>query len=200
MSDNSLDELISVFSKLPGLGKRSARRIVLHLIQNKEKLMQPLAFSVKDAIENIKNCRICGNYDSSDPCSICTSERKDKNVICVVESALDLWAFERSNIFAGFYHVLGGTLSAVEGIRPSDLNVESLINRIDETITEIIIATNATMAGQTTAFYLTDRIKEKGNIKVTRLAHGIPIGGELDYLDEGTIEAALTSRKLLSAN
>ena len=194
----NLEQLVNLFAKLPGLGPRSARRIVLHLIKYRQSLMLPLAASVAEVAASIKECNICKNYDVVSPCVICTDDTRDRTMICVIESALDLWACERGKMYKGLYHVLGGTLSAVDGIRPSDLNIEALIKRCDDSVNEVIIATNATMDGQTTAFYISDCIKKIRPIKITRLAYGMPVGGELDYLDEGTIEAALESRKILN--
>jgi recombination protein RecR len=196
--DMDLEQLVSLFAKLPGLGPRSARRIVLHLIKYKDSTMLPLSNSIAEVAHSITECEICNNFDIMSPCAICRDETRDKSIICVIESALDLWACERGKIYKGQYHVLGGALSAAVGMRPADLNIDSLINRCNDQLKEIIIATNATMDGQTTAFYISDRIKAKMPIKITRLAYGMPVGGELDYLDEGTIEAALESRKTLS--
>lgn len=193
----NLEQLVSIFAKLPGLGPRSARRIVLHLIKYKDQLMNPLALSISDLASSIKECEVCNNFDITSPCAICSDTTRDMSTICIIESALDLWACERGKTYRGMYHVLGGTLSASGGIRPGDLNIDSLLSRCNEEVMEIIIATNATIDGQTTAFYISDRIKALRPIKITRLAHGIPIGGELDYLDEGTIEAALESRKVI---
>jgi recombination protein RecR len=194
----NLEQLVTIFSKLPGLGPRSARRIVLHLIKYRTSLMMPLANSVKEVSESIQECNICKNYDTISPCAICSDPDRDKSVICVIESALDLWACERGKNYKGLYHVLGGTLSAADGIRPSDLFIDALLSRCTSEVKEIIIATNATMDGQTTAFYLSDRIREIHPIKISRLAYGMPVGGELDYLDEGTIEAAMESRKTIT--
>jgi len=159
--------------------------------------MIPLINNLQKTLENTKSCSVCSNYDTIDPCSICTDGKRDKSILCVVEDVSDLWAFEKDKIFAGKYHVLGGSLSALEGIKPSDLNIESLVDRIieDDAINEVIIATNATVDGQTTAFYINERILEVSQVKITRLAYGIPVGGELDYLDEGTLSASLNSRK-----
>ena len=193
----NLEQLVSLFAKLPGLGPRSARRIILHLIKYKDSLMIPIATSVAEVASSIKECEICNNYDVSSPCAICSDDTRDKSIICIIESALDLWACERGKIYKGLYHVLGGALSATDGTRPSDLNIDSLLKRCDEGLREVIIATNATIDGQTTAFYISDRIKAVKTVKITRLAYGMPIGGELDYLDEGTIEAALEARKIM---
>ncbi|HEU5046678.1 MAG TPA: recombination mediator RecR [Rickettsiales bacterium] len=190
----SLDSLISLFAKLPGLGPRSARRVVLHLVRNREKLLGPLAASLAEAGETIRDCSICGNLDVSDPCNICSDERRDKTQICVVEEVADLWAIERSGMFRGGYHVLGGVLSALDGKGPDQLNIDSLVSRASSVIVgEVILATNATVEGQTTAHYISDRLANS-NVRISRLAHGIPIGGELDYLDDGTLGAALKAR------
>lgn len=194
MPRNDIDELIRLFSKLPGLGPRSARRVVLHLVRQKEALMQPLAETLTSAINSILTCHQCGNLDTVDPCHICSDSRRDATVVCVVEELADLWAIERCNLFRGRYHVLGGTLSALDDRGPDALNIASLVQRVEkEGITEIILATNATMEGQTTAHYLTTRLAPF-NVSISRLAQGIPMGGELDYLDDGTLGAALKAR------
>jgi recombination protein RecR len=186
-------------AKIPGLGPRSARRSVLNLIKNPEKLMLPLAKALIQVSENIKLCSICGNIDSDHICGICKDDKRDKKIICVVEDLTDLWALERSNTYKGRYHILGGVLSAIDGINPEDLRIKELINNIKENdVEEVILATSATLAGQTTSFYITDLIKDM-NVTVSRLAQGIPIGGELDYLDDGTIGAAIDSRKILNS-
>lgn len=192
---NDLDHLIKLFAKLPGLGPRSARRMVLQLIRKRETLMQPLIAALAEAEKTIRPCAECGNLDSVNPCHICTETRRDPSQLCVVEDVADLWAMERSHLFRGRYHVLGGVLSAMDGIGPSQLNMEKLVERAAQPeVTEIILATNATVDGQTTAHYLTERLSGC-NVKITRLAQGIPIGGELDYLDDGTLGAALAARK-----
>lgn len=194
MSHNDIDELIRIFAKLPGLGPRSARRVVLQLIRQKDTLMAPLSRAVAQAIETVRTCQTCGNIDMHDPCGICTDARRDASVICVVEDLADLWAIERCNLFKGRYHVLGGTLSAMDDRGPAQLNIESLLSRAaaDE-VKEIILATNATIEGQTTAHYITGRLVDC-NVSISRLAQGIPMGGELDYLDDGTLGAALKAR------
>jgi recombination protein RecR len=194
VAHNEIDELIRLFSKLPGLGPRSARRAVLQLIRQKEQLMLPLTHALTSARENIRTCTQCGNLDTSDPCAICKDEKRDPAVICVVEDLADLWAIERCNLYRGRYHVLGGTLSAIDDRGPAQLNIESLIQRAGKgEVKEIILATNATLEGQTTAHYLTNRL-EGFEINISRLAQGIPMGGELDYLDDGTLGAALKAR------
>jgi len=192
---SELDQLIQLLSKLPGLGPRSARRAALQLIKRKDSVMRPLSTALADVAEHVTPCSTCGNLDTSDPCHICDSDRRDMSTICVIEDVADLWALERAGSYRGRYHVIGGALSALDGIGPDDLNITSLIDRArDEKITEVIIATNATVDGQTTAHYITDRLKDC-DVAVTRLAHGVPVGGELDYLDDGTLTAALKSRR-----
>jgi len=195
MSD--LDALIQLLSKLPGLGPRSARRAALHLVKRKESLMQPLAEAMRAAAERIRACSICGNLDTDDPCALCRDPRRDPHLLCVVEDVADLWAIERTAAFRGRYHVLGGTLSALEGVGPEDLRIDALIARASGgEVKELILALNATVEGQTTAHYVTDRLAGTG-VAVSRLAHGVPVGGELDYLDEGTLSAALAQRRPL---
>lgn len=195
MSRNSLEQLIHLIAKLPGLGQRSARRAALHLLKHKESLMLPLSDALATVATNIKSCAVCGNLDSVSPCHVCTDAKRLDNVICVVEEVADLWAIDRSNVFRGRYHVLGGTLSALDGRGPDQLNIASLIQRASvPEVTEIILANNATVDGQTTAHYLMERLKG-ANVTTSRLGQGIPIGGELDYLDEGTLHAALQSRQ-----
>ncbi|MFL2683491.1 MAG: recombination mediator RecR [Alphaproteobacteria bacterium] len=199
MESKEIKNLITLMAKIPGLGPRSARRSVLNLIKNPEKLMLPLAKALIQVSENIKLCSICGNIDSDHICGICKDDKRDKKIICVVEDLTDLWALERSNTYKGRYHILGGVLSAIDGINPEDLRIKELINNIKENdVEEVILATSATLAGQTTSFYITDLIKDM-NVTVSRLAQGIPIGGELDYLDDGTIGAAIDSRKILNS-
>lgn len=194
MTHTDIDELIRLFAKLPGLGPRSARRVVLQLIRSKDTLMAPLAEVMTRSLTSIRTCSQCGNLDTTDPCAICADTRRDAAVICVVEELADLWAIERCNLYKGQYHVLGGTLSALDDRGPAQLNIESLITRAQgEGVHEIILATNATIEGQTTAHYLTTRL-EDANVKISRLAQGIPMGGELDYLDDGTLGAALKAR------
>lgn len=190
-----IDRLIQTLAKLPGLGPRSARRAVLHLIKKRESLMIPLGRSIAEVAENIHICATCGNVDTDDPCGVCRDRRRDRATICVVEEVSDLWALERSGTYSGLYHVLGGVLSALDGVAPEDLNVAALVERAgDESVKEVILATNATVDGQTTAHYITERLKATG-VAVTALAHGVPVGGELDYLDDGTLAAALKARK-----
>ncbi|MFA7639053.1 MAG: recombination mediator RecR [Parvibaculum sp.] len=192
-----IERLIALLAKLPGLGPRSARRAVLQLIKKKETLLSPLAFAMADAAEKARICSSCGNIDTQDPCAICTDETRDPHVLCIVEEVGDLWALERAGAHKGRYHVLGGVLSALDGVGPDDLNIGKLVERLDGgsgAINEIVLAMNATVDGQTTAHYITDRISGLG-ITVSRLAHGVPVGGELDYLDDGTLAAAMKSRR-----
>ena len=192
-----IERLVQLLSKLPGLGPRSARRAALHLVKRKESLMQPLAEAMRVAAERIRACSICGNLDTEDPCALCRDPRRDPHLLCVVEDVADLWAIERTAAFRGRYHVLGGTLSALEGIGPEDLRIDALIARATGgEVRELILALNATVEGQTTSHYVTDRLAGTG-VAVTRLAHGVPVGGELDYLDEGTLSAALAQRRPL---
>ncbi len=194
MVSEDIERLIALLAKLPGLGPRSARRATLSLIKRKETLMQPLAKAMADAAEATKTCSICGNLDTRDPCKLCSDPRRDPTIICVVEDVADLWALERTSAFRGRYHVLGGSLSALDGINPEDLKIPELIVRAQaETVKEIILATNATVDGQTTAHYIADKLEELG-VTVSGLAHGVPVGGELDYLDDGTLSAALKAR------
>jgi recombination protein RecR len=195
LSSSEIDRLIQLLSKLPGLGPRSARRAALHLIKRRESLLTPLADAMHEAAAAIRTCSVCGNLDTRDPCAICSDPRRDTAMICVIEEVGDLWALERTGSFKGLYHVLGGTLSALEGVGPDDLNVAGLINRSRRPeVTEVILAMNATVEGQTTAHYITDRLADC-DVTVSRLAHGVPVGGELDYLDDGTLTAALRSRR-----
>lgn len=190
------DQLIYLFSKLPGLGSRSARRIVLHLLQDKDLRLKGLIEGLEDAANKINNCQICGNIDYSNICGICANESRKDNIIAVVETVAELWALERSDVFHGRYHVLGGTLSGTNNRHPAELRLPELRDRCKQSNTEeLIIATNATLEGQTTAYFITEYFKDY-QIKISRLASGIPVGGELDYLDEGTLSAALESRHL----
>lgn len=189
-----IEKLIQLLAKVPGLGPRSARRAALHLIKKKDQLMGPLAKAMGEAHDKVTVCSRCGNVDTSDPCTVCTDERRDQSVIIVVEDVSDLWALERAGAMNAAYHVLGGTLSPLEGIGPEDLNIRGLIDRVAEGgVREVIIAVNATIEGQTTAHYIIDHMTGL-DVKITRLAHGVPVGGELDYLDEGTLSAALRAR------
>ena len=190
-----IERLIQLLAKLPGLGPRSARRAALYLIKNREKLLAPLSLAMAEAREKVKVCSTCGNVDTIDPCTICSDPRRDRTILCVVEEVGDLWALERAGAWTGLYHVLGGTLSAMEGIRPEDLAINHLIERAAAAgMREVVLATNATVEGQTTAHYITERLKGLG-LSTSRLAHGVPVGGELDYLDEGTLTAAMRARR-----
>jgi recombination protein RecR len=189
-----IERLIQLLARLPGLGPRSARRAALALIRKREQLMAPLAAALETAMERITICKVCGNIDTQNPCAVCTDPRRDPSVIVVVENVADLWALERAQAVNARYHVLGGTLSPLDGIGPQDLAIDSLVTRAHAPeVKEIILALNATVDGQTTAHYITDLLAG-ANVKVTRLAHGVPVGGELDYLDEGTLTAAIRSR------
>ena len=190
---SELDTLIQLLARLPGLGPRSARRAALHLIKRRESLLEPLAAALAMAADAIRPCPVCGNLDTVQPCGICRDPERDETMICVVEDLADLWALERTGAFRGRYHVLGGTLSALDGIGPEDLNIPRLLARLKPG-REVILALNATVDGQTTAHYLADRLAASG-VKISRLAQGVPIGGELDYLDDGTLTAALKARR-----
>ncbi len=190
-----IERLIQLLSKLPGLGPRSARRAVLQLIKKKETLLSPLAAAMAEAAEKACICSVCGNVDTHDPCTICRDPRRDPSILCIVEEVGDLWALERAGVHKGRYHVLGGVLSALDGVGPNDLNIGALVERVQKgEIREVILAMNATVDGQTTAHYITDRLEGTG-VAVSRLAHGVPVGGELDYLDDGTLAAAMKSRR-----
>lgn len=188
-----IERLIQLLAKLPGFGPRSARRAALTLLKKRESLLQPLATALTEADAAIKPCEICGNLDTVSPCAVCADSRRDTRVLCVVEDVADLWALERAAVFKGRYHVLGGALSALDGVTPEKLNITSLISRA-AAVEEVILAMNATVEGQTTAHYLVDALEPSG-VRVTRLAHGVPVGGELDYLDEGTLTAAFKARR-----
>ena len=195
MTGPEIERLIQLLAKLPGLGPRSARRAALHLLKRREELLLPLAEALHGAADAITTCSQCGNLDSRDPCAICADRKRDSSTICVVEEVGDLWAIERSGAFRGRYHVLGGVLSALDGVGPEDLNLAKLVARASAPeIKEVILAMNATVDGQTTAHYLADRLAGT-EAAVSRLAHGVPVGGELDYLDDGTLAAALKARR-----
>ncbi len=195
MALSPLDNLTKLLAKLPGLGPRSARRAVLFLLKRREGIMLPLAAALQDVAQTMVSCPICGNWDVKAPCHICQDYKREEDTICVVEDVADLWAMERSRAFKGRYHVLGGTLSALEGIRPADLRIDALVVRArEEIVQEVILALSATVEGQTTAHYVAEQLGE-AHVKVSRLAHGLPIGGELDYLDDGTLTAALQARR-----
>jgi recombination protein RecR len=189
-----IERLIQLLAKVPGLGPRSARRAALHLIKKKEQLLAPLAAAMGEAVDKVRVCSVCGNVDTVDPCTVCSDPRRDPSTLIVVEDVSDLWALERAAALSARYHVLGGTLSPLDGVGPDDLNIKGLVSRVAAgEVREVILAVNATVEGQTTAHYITDQLSGLG-VKVTRLAHGVPVGGELDYLDEGTLAAALKSR------
>ena len=191
-----IERLIQLLARLPGLGPRSARRAALHLVRRRAELMEPLSAALADALSKIEVCSTCGNVDTRDPCTVCADVSRDRSILVVVENVADLWALERAAAVSGRYHVLGGTLSPLDGVGPDDLNLASLVARVREGETkEVLLALNATVDGQTTAHYVTDLLRDTG-VKVTRLAHGVPVGGELDYLDEGTLAAAIRQRTL----
>lgn len=198
MSDSAgkeIDQLIGLMAKLPGLGPRSARRAVLQLVKKRTLLLEPLARSMTEVAATARECQTCGNVGTSDTCGICADPKRDPSVICVVSDVADLWAMERSSAFKGRYHVLGGVLSALDGIGPEDLQIPRLVRRVEENgVTEIVLALSATIDGQTTAHYIADQL-DGSSASVTSLAQGVPIGGELDYLDDGTITAAMRARK-----
>ena len=195
MGGPEVERLIGLLAKLPGMGPRSARRAALRLLREPETRMLPLAAALADAARAVRPCGLCGNLDSRDPCAICTDPRRDRGIVCVVESVSDLWALERAAVHRGLYHVIGGTLSALGGVGPDDLNLPPLLSRIEAGgVEEVILALGATVDGATTAHWLTDRLRPLG-VSVTGLAHGVPIGGALDVLDEGTLAAALRARR-----
>lgn len=195
MASPEIETLTQALARLPGLGPRSARRAVLHLIKKPESALAPLLRALEAVATALSVCRICGNVDTTDPCSICADPRRDARALCVVEDVPDLWALDRARLFPGRYHVLGGRLSALEGVRPEDLRIDSLVTRVAAGgIDEVVLAMNATLEGQTTAHYIAERI-ERYPVRLTQLAHGLPVGGELDYLDEGTLAQALRARR-----
>ena len=193
-SGHEIERLIQLLARLPGLGPRSARRAALHLVKRKEALMEPLAQAISDAVDAVVTCDTCGNIDTQSPCNICKDGERDHSTIILVEDVSDLWALERADAMNAVYHVLGGVLSPLDGIGPEDLKIVELVNRVaGGSVKEVIIAVNATVEGQTTAHYITDQLSEY-EVAVSRLAHGVPVGGELDYLDEGTLSAAMRAR------
>lgn len=195
MASPEIDALTQALARLPGLGPRSARRAVLHLVKKRETALAPLLSALAAVEERLSTCAACGNVDTTDPCAICADPRRDVRSLCVVEEVADLWALERSRLFPGRFHVLGGRLSALEGVRPEDLSIAALVGRLEAGgIDEVVLAMNATLEGQTTAHYVADRL-EALPVRVTQLAHGLPVGGELDYLDEGTLAQALRARR-----
>jgi recombination protein RecR len=198
MASQEIEALSQALARLPGLGPRSARRAVLHLMKKRETALQPLLAALQNVSDKLSTCSICGNVDTSDPCSICRDQRRDEKMLCVVEEVADLWALDRSRLFPGRYHVLGGRLSALDGVGPEDLSIDRLVRRVSEGgIDEVVLAMNATLEGQTTAHYLAERL-EGFPIRLSQLAHGLPVGGELDYLDEGTLAQALRARRPIS--
>ena len=198
MQDNPLDHLVKILSRLPGLGQKSARRIALHLLTNKDSALKQLITALDNTEKSIEICDICGNFDTHTPCRICSDTRRDNKKICIISNVADLWAIERTRTYTGQYHVLGGLLSALNGVTPDDLSIKELLERIrhDEP-EEIILALSATVDGQSTSHYISDHCKEFPDLKITKLAHGVPIGGELDYLDDGTITTAMRARDRL---
>jgi recombination protein RecR len=195
MSSPEIEALTQALARLPGLGPRSARRAVLHLMKRRETALAPLLRALEKVNDNLSTCSNCGNVDTHDPCAICADPRRDPRLLCVVEEVSDLWALDRSRLFPGSFHVLGGRLSALEGIRPEDLGIDRLVGRVSQGgIDEVVLAMNATLEGQTTAHYLVERL-EGFPVRITQLAHGLPVGGELDYLDEGTLAQALRARR-----
>lgn len=197
MPSSDIEKLTKTISKLPALGTRSARRIVLQLLKKKNEQLLPLIEALQNVADNIKTCKICGNYDTSEICSICSSSDREFKTVCIVQDVADLWAMERVGFYKGLYHILGGVLSAIDGVTPDDLNIDSLFSRLETGVfEEVILALPATVDGQITTHYLLNKLKDF-NIKVTTLAQGIPVGAELDYMDDGTIQMALTSRKKL---
>lgn len=195
MASQEIEALTQALARLPGLGPRSARRAVLHLLKKREAALGPLLSALEAVEARLSTCSTCGNVDTSDPCAVCADPRRDQRALCVVEDVADLWALERSRLFPGRYHVLGGRLSALDGVRPEDLSIAKLIQRVEAGgIDEVVLAMNATLEGQTTAHYIAERI-ERFPVRLTQLAHGLPVGGELDYLDEGTLAQALRARR-----
>ena len=199
MSNSEIDILINEISKLPGLGRRSAQRIALYLIKNKERSLEPLVKTLEKAKLNIVNCKLCGNIDMVSPCSLCQNSKRDEQTICIVEDVSDLWTFERIGFYRGMYHVLGGSLSAMNGIGIEELTINKLLQRIEkQKATEVILALSTTMEGQTTSYVIADKLESFKNLNVTRLAQGIPIGGEVHFLDENTLNTAFQSRKKIT--
>jgi len=195
MKPSKIDNLIELMARLPGIGPRSARRMVLNLLKKSDSLMRPLAKALVETADQIKKCEICGNIDTVSPCNLCEDNRRDQSIIVVIEEVVDLWALERAAVHKGLYHVLGGSLSVIDGVGPDDLGINQLIERADKDSTEeVVLAMNATIDGQTTAYYITDQLSEC-NVKISRLARGVPVGGELDYMDDGTLMEALESRQ-----
>jgi recombination protein RecR len=198
MAGGEIERLIQLLAKLPGLGPRSARRAALAMLKRRDTVMLPLAEAMEAVAAAVLNCSVCGNLDTADPCALCRDSNRDQRIICVVEDVADLWALERSGAFRGRYHVLGGALSAFQGIGPDDLSIDALVARArDAAVSEVILALNATVEGQTTAHFIAEKLAKAG-VAVTHLAHGVPMGGELDYLDDGTLTAALRARRAVA--
>jgi recombination protein RecR len=197
MNGPEIQRLIQYLAKLPGLGPRSGRRLALHLLKKREQVMRPLIEALQTAEATLKTCQTCYNLDTKDPCSLCLDPRREDTILCVVQDVADLWALERASVFRGRYHILGGVLSAIDGMGPNQLTIESLVTRVQKSgIKEVVLALNATIDGQTTVHYLIDRLQPFG-VSLSTLAHGVPIGGELDYLDDGTLSTAFTARRVV---
>ncbi|RJY08192.1 recombination mediator RecR [Aurantiacibacter aquimixticola] len=198
MASQEIENLASALARLPGLGPRSARRAVLWLVKHRETALKQVLHALEAVQDKLVECETCGNVDTQNPCTICADPKRDAKSICVVEDVADLWALDRARLFTGTYHVLGGRLSALDGIRPEDLAIDSLMGRVEQGgVDEVVLAMNATLEGQTTAHYIAERLEDRP-IRITQLAHGLPVGGELDYLDEGTLAQALRARRPLS--
>jgi recombination protein RecR len=195
-NNTQIEELIKQIAKLPGIGPKSAKRLAISMLQNPQQLMLPLSDILKEVAQNVRQCEVCGNVDTISPCNICSDIKRDSSVLCVVETLGDLWAFENASAYRGLYHVLQGNLSAIEGRTPDNINLKSLHRRVNDGVTEVIIATSATLEGETTGHYINDMLKDC-KAKITRLAHGIPVGAEIDYMDEGTINIALQLRQAM---
>ena len=196
--EGPLDQLIRRLSRLPGFGSRSARRAVLHLMKNRDSLMMPLAEEMAQVGRTVRTCVECGNFDTQSICQICSSGSRDTSRICVVEDVADLWAMERAGVFSGRYHVLGGVMSAIDGVDPEMLRVNYLVEKASaDEVREVILATSATVDGQTTAHYIAEKLEAATKVTITRLAHGVPVGGELDYLDDGTLAQAMKARRAI---
>jgi len=195
MASQEIETLSSALAKLPGLGPRSARRVVLWLVKRRETSLMHLLAALTEVRDRLAECDLCGNVDTQNPCAVCADPRRDQRQLCVVEDVADLWALDRAKLFAGRYHVLGGKLSALDGVRPEDLSIDRLMERVAAGgIDEVVLAMNATLEGQTTAHYIADKLSAYP-LRITQLAHGLPVGGELDYLDEGTLAQALRARR-----
>jgi recombination protein RecR len=199
MHSPEIQTLIQLIGKLPGLGQRSGRRIALHLLNNKEVILKNVLDALTQAYDNITTCAICGNLDTTSPCAICASSKRDAKILCIVESVADLWAIERSKTYSGYYHVLGGLLSAMDGVGPDRLHLHNLHHRIEQGVDEVILSLSATVDGQTTLHFLANQLKNFSTLKITTLSHGVPVGGELDYLDDGTLTVAFSGRRSIAA-